>query len=328
MMTLSQNCKQLIQKPAFRYFIIFVIIVAGVQIGLESYPFIVEPYQAAFYYLDLIILTIFVVEIGIKMFAEMPKPWRYFSDGWNVFDFIIVAVCFLPIGAKFMAVARLLRIFRVLRLLTAFPQLRLIVGGLFKSIPSMGYIFILLMLHFYIYANIGTALFAQNDPFHFKDLHTAMLTLFRVITLEDWTDIMYANIYGCDQISYEGSAACNDPNPAPLAAIIYFVSFVFTGAMIVLDLFIGVIMTSMEDAKQETTVNRLIEKQVDEKLSPREEIVLLEHQLLRLTREIGALNNRICVLLEKGELRRAHEAAQLVNGQNYSEQRLSDIAET
>lgn len=308
-MTLSKICLKIRDSKKFKNFIIFVIIVAGVQVGVESYEDFAQNHLTLLQSIDILILIIFAVEVAIKIIAEGKKPWNYFKDSWNVFDFIIVLVCFLPIGARFIAVARLVRIFRVLRLITAFPQLRLIVGGLFKSIPSMGYIFILLMLHFYIYATIGTTLFHENDPFHFGDLHTSMLTLFRIITLEDWTDIMYANIYGCDQVSYEGTSVCTNPQAMPVAAMIYFVSFVFTGAMIVLDLFIGVIMTSMDEAKQENMVKKLLQKKDEDRLSPREEIILLENQLLRLTGEIKALNNRIYHLLEKGKLRREYESS-------------------
>jgi len=238
-MTFFQVCKKIADSPAFRNFIIFIIILAGAQVGLDTYENISQEYSSQLYFIDNLILFIFSVEIIIKIFAEGKKPWKYFYDSWNIFDFLIVVLCFLPIGASFIAVARLVRIFRVLRLITAFPQLRMIVGALIKSIPSMGYIFILLMLHFYIYAAIGTTLFGVNDPFHFGDLHTSMLSLFRIVTLEDWTDIMYANIYGCNQLDYEGSAACNNPIAAPITAVIYFVSFVFTGSMIVLNLFIG-----------------------------------------------------------------------------------------
>lgn len=321
-MTLSEICLKIRNSKKFRNFIILVIIIAGVQVGVESYEDFAQHHLFVLQIIDVAILFIFVVEIAIKILAEGKKPWNYFKDSWNIFDFIIVVVCFLPIGARFIAVARLVRIFRVLRLITAFPQLRLIVGGLFKSIPAMGYIFILLMLHFYIYATIGTTLFRQNDPFHFGDLHSSMLTLFRIITLEDWTDIMYANIYGCDKVDYEGTALCTNPQ-ATLASMIYFVSFVFTGAMIVLDLFIGVIMTSMDEAKQENMVKKLLQKKEDDKLSPREEIILLENQLLRLTGEIKALNNRIYHLLEKGQLRREYEqnVEQERNKQNNMENR-------
>ena len=132
--------------------------------------------------MDQVILWIFVVEIVIKMGAEGKQPWRYFADPWNVFDFIIVAVCFLPINAEYAAVLRLLRLLRVLKLVRALPRLQILVGALLKSIPSMGYVSLLLLMLFYVYACAAVILFGENDPVHFRNLPLAMLSLFRVVT--------------------------------------------------------------------------------------------------------------------------------------------------
>ena len=244
-------CKNISDSKSFNYTITLTILFAGILIGLETYPSLVENYYITFDILENVILIIFILEIIIKVLKEAKQPWKYFYDGWNVFDFTIVVSVFLPFGGSSMAVLRLLRLLRVLRLVKTLPKLQLLVNALMKSITSMGYITLLLLLLFYIYAVAGVTFFNSNDPIHFRDIQTAMLSLFRVVTLEDWTDIMYINMYGCDQYGYDNlKDLCKNPNSSPLGAALFFVSFVLLGSMIILNLFIGVILTSMEEAKQ------------------------------------------------------------------------------
>lgn len=133
-----------------------------------------------------------------------------------------------------------------------------LVNTLLKSIPSIGYIGILLSVIFYIYATMGVFLFRYNDPVHFGNLQLSLLSLFRIVTLEDWTDIMYINMYGCDHAiwGYGAQAGCTNPTAFGFGAVLYFVSFVLMGTMIVLNLFIGVIMNSMDEAKRDARDHR------------------------------------------------------------------------
>jgi voltage-gated sodium channel len=245
--------KKIAASAWFQNFITAVILLAGVLVGLETYPGLVERHHSALHIGDQIILWIFVVEIVVKMAAEGKKPWRYFLDPWNVFDFIIVAACFLPFEGNAVTVLRLLRLLRVLKLVKALPKLQILVGALLKSIPSMVYVSVLLFLLFYVYAVAAVFLFGENDPLHFTNLETAMLSLFRVVTLEDWTDLMYINMYGCDRYGYgpDSVVLCSAPKAQPVLAALYFVSFVLTGTMIILNLFIGVIMSGMDEAQAE-----------------------------------------------------------------------------
>lgn len=243
--------KKIAMSSLFKNGITWTILFAGIVVGAETYEHLIYNYQKVFEVLDLAILIIFCFEITVKILQEGRKPLNYFKDGWNVFDFIIVVSVFLPFGGSSIAVLRLLRLLRVLRLIKALPKLQLLVTALLRSIPSMGYVTLLLILLFYIYAVAGVIFFSENDPVHFENLQIAMLSLFRVVTLEDWTDIMYINMFGCDEYGYSGiSHMCTNPNSSPLGAAIYFVSFVLLGTMIILNLFIGVIMTGMQEAKE------------------------------------------------------------------------------
>lgn len=251
-MPLTTNLRRLVDSKPFNTFIILVILFAGVLVGVETYPEMIAEYGELLHVLDVIILTIFVIEIILKMAAEGSKPWRYFKDPWNIFDFSIVAIAFVPGAGQYALVMRMARLLRVLRLVRFIPRLRILVTALLKSIPSMLYVSILLGMLFYMYAVAGTFLFSQNDPIHFGTLHLSMLSLFRVVTLEDWTDIMYTAIYGCDVFGYGfNEHLCTAPETFPLVGPLYFVSFVLIGTMIVLNLFVGIIMSGMDEATAE-----------------------------------------------------------------------------
>lgn len=250
--------RQLTESRWFNNFILWVIIAAGALVGLQTYQKQLSAWDGVLETLDLLILLIFTIELLAKLAAEGDQPWNYFRDPWNVFDFLIVAVCWLAhimpeINAGFVAVIRLARVLRVLRLVQALPQLKMLVDAMLKSIPSMGYVGILLLLLYYIYGAMGVFLFGVNDPLHFGNLHTAMLSLFRISTLEGWTEIMYVNMFGCNDVKwgYGPESGCNNPQGQGWVSVVYFISFVLVGTMIVLNLFIGVIMNAMDEVRNE-----------------------------------------------------------------------------
>ena len=253
-------CKSISDSKLFQNFVTIVIIAAGVLVGISTYSEFAGRHESILEVLNLTILLIFIIEILVKLVAEGKKPWRYFMDAWNIFDFIIVVAAFLPFGGSSLAILRLLRLLRVLKLIKALPKLQMLVGALLKSIPSMGYVSILLLLLFYIYAVAGVFFFGENDPTHFADLQISMLSLFRVVTLEGWTEIMYINMFGCANYGYDGSMdICTNSIANPAGSVLFFVSFVLIGTMIFLNLFIGVIMNGMDEAKAEMALHDKIE---------------------------------------------------------------------
>ncbi|MDC0205937.1 ion transporter [Nitrospinae bacterium] len=249
---MQQKLKALTESKQFQIFFIAIILLSGLVVGLDSYPSISAQYGRILNVMDSIILWLFVFEILLKMVALGGRFSEFFKDGWNTFDFIIVSACFLPFDGQSIIVLRLLRVLRVVRLVGTVPELKLIVNTLLKSIPSMGYIAALLSILFYIYACLGTFLFRANDPIHFESLHLTLLSLFRVATLEDWTDIMYTAIYGCQQYGYSGmEELCKNSEAFPFLGWLYFVSFVLLATFVFLNLIIGVIINNMEDLKEE-----------------------------------------------------------------------------
>lgn len=291
-----QLLKQVAQADWFSNFITWVIVLAGVAVGVETYSDVASAYEAQLHVLNEIILWIFVAEVVIKMGAEVPRPLRYFKDPWNVFDFLIVAVCFIPGAGSYAVILRLARLLRVLKLLSALPKLQLLVGALLKSLPSMGYVTILLGLLFYVYAVAAVFIFGANDPIHFQTLHLALLSLFRVVTLEDWTDVMYINMYGCDEYGYEGMEhLCTEPSALPVVAAVFFVSFVLMGTMVILNLFIGVIMNGMEAATEEQEALDEAERRTEkgeQAPSVHQELVELNKALAELQTKVGHITKR------------------------------------
>ncbi len=225
----------------FQSFILVTILLASLEVGLRTYPEVMQAYGPLLDHLDMVILWIFVGEIAIKVGAEGRHPLRYFADGWNVFDFLIVVVCFLPVDSGFAKVFRLVRVLRVFRLITRVPRLQLIVRSLIKCFGSVGYIGLLLLIFIYSYAVIGVRLFGATDPQHFASLHQAMLTMFQVVTLEGWPELLKTQVQSGPQ----------------LLAVGYFSSFILLGTMIMLNLFIGLIVNSMHEAQAELQAQKM-----------------------------------------------------------------------
>jgi voltage-gated sodium channel len=189
-------------SKAFNYLILLVIIIAGVNVGVQTYPSMAT--NPILTILDEVILIMFSIECILKILAEGLKPWVYWTGKewkWNNFDFTIVFMS-LPFwhglfGSGSLALLRLIRLMRLGKLIKKIPALQMIVQGLLGGLKSIGYILILLFLVYYLFSVVGFYLFSENDPFNFGDIPMAMISLFRCSTLDAWSDIMYVNIYGC-----------------------------------------------------------------------------------------------------------------------------------
>jgi hypothetical protein len=182
---------------------------------------------------------------------------NYFNSIWNQFEFVVTFFSWpvVPGGdSSNLKILRIFRLFRVLKLLSRFPDLAMIVNALISGFESIGFISLIMLLVFYLFAVLGVSMFRANDPWHFGELHRAMLTLFRIATYEDWTDVMYINILGCEKWGYSGDDSlprgsdCDKSQGKGLLAAIYFVIFAIISAMVLLTLFVGVVSTSMDEA--------------------------------------------------------------------------------
>jgi voltage-gated sodium channel len=225
--------RRIVTAGWFEPFMIGLILFNAVLIGLETDADFMARYERLLHAGNDIILGFFILEAALKITAVAPR-WRlYFGDGWNLFDFSIIVLSLIPATGEFALVARLIRVLRVLRLVSAIPQLRLVIATLVRSIPSMGHVILLMSVIFYIYAVTGFHLFSEADPEHWGSLRAALLTLFQMVTLEGWVDIM-AEVMDLHRLVW-----------------VYFVSFILIGTFVVLNLFIAVVINNLEQSKIE-----------------------------------------------------------------------------
>jgi voltage-gated sodium channel len=292
-LTLHEQLKRLTSSTGFNNYVLILIVLSSVLVGIETYT-VGTPVGNLVNTLQDIILWVFVCEQVVRIAACGNRPWDYFRQGWNLFDFTIVVICFLPLDAQFATVFRLARLLRTLRLVTTLPRLQVLVGALLRSVPSLGYIGVLLGLHFYVYAVAGTFLFRHNDPVRFGSLHYSTLTLFQVLTLEGWNDVLNTQYNGSD-VEYpdtwkELTAGVRVSEPQPMIAALYFVSFIMLGTMIMLNLFTGIIISSIEEAQAEQA-EEVRADHIKEKgsLTLHDELTLLSSQLHNLTVRIKGM---------------------------------------
>ena len=220
------------ENSFFQAFVIGVIIFSALLVGSTTYD--LDPqFSIILSYLDYAVTIFFVVELSIRFLGEEKKS-EFLKDGWNLFDTIIVTVSLIPMGAGNSALLlRLLRIFRVLRLISFIPELRILIESLLKSLPRIGYVCLLLFIIIYIYAAFGSILFAEADPSRWKDVGTAVITLVQVMTLSSWEQVML-----------------------PMQerfwwAWVYFYTFIALGAITLLNLIIAVLVDVMSQAKED-----------------------------------------------------------------------------
>src|ERR1700704_532085 len=213
------------ENPRTERVVMTLILINAVILGLETSPSVMASYGRLLDILDHIILGIFVVELPARIAVHRLD---FFRDPWSVFDFVVVAIALVPATENF-TVLRALRILRVLRLITAIPSLKRVVAGLLASLPGMGSILFLIGLIYYVFAVIGTKLFGLTNPELFGTLGKSLFTLFTVMTLEGWTNdvakpVMEHHPYGW----------------------IYLFAFIIVATFMVLNLFIGVVVNSMQ----------------------------------------------------------------------------------
>jgi voltage-gated sodium channel len=228
---LQRRFYEIRNNKLFELFVITIIIFSALMIGANSYQVSPTTLQI-FAFLDVIITTIFLVEIVIRFIGE-PNKKRFFHNAWNLFDTFIVLVSLIPIDDSEMAIlGRLVRIFRVLRMVSIVPELRILINSLIKALPQLGYVMLLMFIIFYIYAAIGSTFFADINSDLWGNITISLLTLFRVMTFEDWTDVMYETM-----------------TVYPLSWIFYL-TFIFFTAFAFLNMVIGIVVNVLEQERK------------------------------------------------------------------------------
>lgn len=264
-----EHLRRIESSRIFQGAVISIIILSALTIGANTYdlPPVVTGGLSG---LDTAITVFFLIEILFR-FAACPAKRRFFTDGWNVFDTLVVIGSLIPLdNSEAVLLGRLLRVFRVLRLVSVVPELRFLINSLLKAIPRMGYIALLMFIIFYIYAAMGSMFFAKVDENLWGDVAIAMLTLFRVATFEDWTDVMYATM-----------------EQYPLSWI-YYLTFIFLTAFVFLNMMIGAILEVMSEEQNAQQA----QKAHDERDEISRQLARVQEQLETLSRQVTSHSDR------------------------------------
>ncbi len=259
---LEHTFEQVRSNKIFETFVVSIIIFSALVVGVKTYE-IPPRVESLVRVLDWLITAIFLVEITVRFLGDKNKR-HFFRSGWNVFDTLIVLVSIIPIDNSELAiVGRLVRIFRVLRMVSIIPELRVLLNSLLKALPQLGYIMLLLFIIFYIYAAVGSTFFGDINPTLWGDIAVSMLTLFRVMTFEDWTDVMYETmeVYGFSWA--------------------YYLSFIFFTAFAFLNMVIGIVVGALEK-EQKLLLAQSAEDEEDD-------MVALKRDLAELKAMVGQL---------------------------------------
>ncbi|MEL6465781.1 MAG: ion transporter [Pseudomonadota bacterium] len=241
-----------LESPRVANTIIFIIIINAITLGLETSQTAMSVAGGLIHAIDRVCLGIFTAEIVAKLIAYRG---RFFRNGWNIFDFVIVAIALLPNGGG-LSVLRALRILRVLRVISVAPSLRRVVEGFVKALPGMGSVFLLMALIFYIGSVMATKLFSANFPDWFGDLGLSAYSLFQIMTLESWSMGIVRPVMEVYPYAW-----------------MFFVPFIMVTTFAVVNLLVGLIVNSMQDAHAEES-NAATDSYRDEVLKRLEAIEL------------------------------------------------------
>ena len=267
---MAQTLRRIVGSTAFDTVIIAVILANAVVLGLQTYPDVVAEHGDTLDLLNAVFLGIFVVELLLRIGSYGRRPQDFFRGGWNIFDFVVVGSAFLPVVRESSTLLRLARLLRVVRIVRLLPDLRILLQGVVRSLPPLFSMTMLVTLLLFVYGMIGWLLFGDELPDDWGTIGAAMLTLFVMLTLENFPAYMDAGM-----------------SVHPWSWI-YFVTFVLIAAFIVLNLLIGIVLNSMEEAR-EIERRRALGADVDDDISPApvaERIALLRAALTELEDEL------------------------------------------
>ena len=218
-------------SKGFETFVIAIITISALLAGAKTIDSL-APYRVYFVWTDLLITILFCTALLIRFTGYKFSFIQFFRDPWNVFDTLVVAISLIPVSdSDLVVVTRLLRLFRVLRMISILPDLRYLISAFIASLSRLFNIGLLLFIIFYMYGVIGSTMFGEINPFLWGDIGSSMLTLFQVMTFEDWSDVMY------------------EVQAVYWWAWIFFISFIFFAAFAFLNMLIGVMVSVMDETK-------------------------------------------------------------------------------
>ncbi|MBA3433342.1 MAG: ion transporter [Actinobacteria bacterium] len=223
---------RIVDSNPFTVVVVATIALNAVVLGLQTYEGVEDRWGRLLDGLNAACLAVFLVELGVRIASYWPRPWLYFRNGWNVFDFVVVVAAFIPGIRQNSTLLRLVRLLRIVRLVRVLPDLRVLLLGVWRSVPPLASIAAVTVMILFVYGMVGWVLFGDELPDQWGNIGRAMLTLFVMLTLEDFPVYM---------------AEAMEVMPW---AWVYFVSFILLAAFIVLNVLIGIVLNSMEEARE------------------------------------------------------------------------------
>ncbi len=226
-----ERCRRLIANPVFETAIVIVIVINATVLGWETFDSVTAGYHGVFDVLYNVILSIYVIELLIRFTAAGWNVREFAKSHWNIFDFVVIAGSFLPGLRATAMLLRLVRLARIVRIIRFLPDLRVVIGAIARSIPGVASLAAATALLIYIYGMLGWVLFANHDPDHYGNIGRAMLTMYIMLTLENLPDNVEMGL----QVS-------------PWS-VLFFISYTVILSFLVFNLFIGIVLNSMEEAR-------------------------------------------------------------------------------
>ena len=263
---------RIVYSSTFELSIAFVILLNAISLGLLTMPGISETARASFERFDQYALYVYAAELILRIISYGRKPWEFFRRGWNVFDFLIVALS--PIFAGQTVVLRLLRLLRLIRIFRFLPEVKVLTLSIVRSIPPLLSMSVLIFLALYIYGMAGVYMFGEKLPMHWGNISIALTTLFILLTLENFP-------------IYLEEAILVSPLALP-----FYLSYIFIIVFTVLNVFIGIVLNAMDQARAETR----------ERLAKIEQLNQIVHEVDDITADGKVTNEEILLLRQKLEL--------------------------
>jgi voltage-gated sodium channel len=266
---LRARAARLVMAPMFQKVVIGLILLNAVTLGLETSASITAAWGGALRVADNVLLCLFTAELALRIFAFRG---RFFRDPWGLFDLVVVAIAWMPATGA-LSVLRALRVLRVLRLISVVPSLRNVVEAMLHALPGMGSIVLLMGLIFYVFAVMATKLYGEILPDRFGTLGLSLYTLFQMMTLESWSEANVRPIL----------------EHQPLAWM-FFVPFILIATFVVLNLFIGVIVDSIQTlrAQRESVQAEVVAEEIRVRQQG-EDIAAILAEVKALRAEVAAL---------------------------------------
>lgn len=228
----------------FEFSIVLLIVLNAVALAVLTFSGIPSGLRSILEVIDDIIIWFFVAEIVLRILSYGKKPWMFFTSGWNVFDFLIIAM--VPFFSGATIILRLLRLLRVVRLFRFLPDFRMLSSSLGKTLKPLGSLTLLIVFFMFIYAMAGVYFFGEQSPAEWGDLGLAFITLTVLLTLENFPDVLEAGL---------------DVSPF---AWLFFVSFMFLVVFTVLNVLIGIVLNAMDEAREEAKTEDRAKEEINE----------------------------------------------------------------